>query len=57
MKTLIAALLVACAGARPAHADDLTLGAARQAMAAATAAAARLKAPGGALAIVDAGGP
>ena len=56
MKTLVAALLVACAGVMPAHADDLTLDAARQAMAAATAAAARLKAPGGAIAIVDAGG-
>jgi glc operon protein GlcG len=56
MKTLVAALLVACAGIVPAHADDLTLDAARQAMAAATAAAARLKAPGGAIAIVDAGG-
>jgi glc operon protein GlcG len=56
MKTLVAALLVACAGVVPAHADDLTLDAARQAMTAATAAAARLKAPGGAIAIVDAGG-
>jgi len=56
MKTFVAALLVACAGIVPAHADDLTLDAARQAMAAATAAAARLKAPGGAIAIVDAGG-
>jgi glc operon protein GlcG len=56
MKTLVAALLVACAGVTPAHADDLTLDAARQAMTAATAAAARLKAPGGAIAIVDAGG-
>ncbi len=56
MKTLVAALLVACAGVMPAHADDLTLDAARQAMAAATATAARLKAPGGAIAIVDAGG-
>ena len=56
MKTFVAALLVTCAGLAPAHADDLTLDAARQAMAAATAAAARLKAPGGAIAIVDAGG-
>lgn len=56
MKTFVAALLVTCAGLVPAHADDLTLDAARQAMAAATAAAARLKAPGGAIAIVDAGG-
>ena len=56
MKTIFAALFVACAGVMPAHADDLTLDAARQAMAAATAAAARLKAPGGAIAIVDAGG-
>lgn len=56
MKTFVAALFVACAGIVPAHADDLTLDAARQAMAAATAAAARLNAPGGAIAIVDAGG-
>ena len=56
MKPLLAALLVACAGVMPAYADDLTLDAARQAMAAAHAAAVRLKAPGGAIAIVDAGG-
>jgi glc operon protein GlcG len=56
MKTLVAALLVACGGVTAAHADDLTLDAARQAMAAATSAASRLKAPGGAIAIVDAGG-
>ncbi|MGD9906017.1 MAG: heme-binding protein [Vicinamibacterales bacterium] len=56
MKTVVATLIVACAGIVPAHADDLTLDAARQAMAAATATAARLKAPGGAIAIVDAGG-
>ncbi len=56
MKPILAALLVACAGVMPAHADDLTLDAARQAMASAIATAARLKAPGGAIAIVDAGG-
>ncbi len=56
MKTFFALLLVACAGVMPARADDLTLDAARQSMRAASAAAARLKAPGGAVAIVDAGG-
>lgn len=56
MKTFLALLFVACAGVRPAHANDLTLDAARQSMRAASAAAARLKAPGGAVAIVDAGG-
>jgi uncharacterized protein GlcG (DUF336 family) len=56
MKPILAALLVACVGAVPAQADDLTLDAARQAMASAIATAARLKAPGGAIAIVDAGG-
>lgn len=56
MKTILTALLVACAGVVPAHADDLTLDAARQAMSVGTAAAARLKAPGGAIAIVDSGG-
>jgi uncharacterized protein GlcG (DUF336 family) len=56
MRTILAALLVACAGVLPAHADDLTLGAARQAIEAARAAAQRLKAPGGAIAVVDTGG-
>ena len=56
MRPLLAALFVACAGLQPAHADDLTLDAARQALAAAHAAATRLKAPGGSIAIVDTGG-
>ncbi len=56
MKTFVAALLIACAGVRPAHADDLTVDAARTALRAAAAAAMRLQAPGGAVAIVDAGG-
>lgn len=56
MRAMLVALLVACAGVLPAHADDLTLDAARRAVIAAHAAATRLKAPGGAIAIVDAGG-
>jgi glc operon protein GlcG len=56
MKTILATLLVASAGVLPAHAADLTLDAARQAMRTAVTAAQRLQAPGGAIAIVDAGG-
>ncbi|MEZ5294485.1 MAG: heme-binding protein [Vicinamibacterales bacterium] len=56
MKASVLALVVLCAGAMPAHADDLNLDAARQAVKAANAAALRLKAPGGAIAIVDTGG-
>lgn len=56
MRAVLAALLVACAGLVPAHAGDLPLDAARQAVMAANAAAQRLKAPGGSIAIVDAGG-
>jgi uncharacterized protein GlcG (DUF336 family) len=56
MRTVVAALLVACAGVLPAHADDVTLDAARQALRAGSAAAQRLKAPGGSIAVVDAGG-
>jgi glc operon protein GlcG len=56
MKTCLATLIVACAGVLPAHAGGLTLDAARQAMTAAVAAAQRLHAPGGAVALVDDGG-
>lgn len=56
MRTLIATMLVAAAGVLPAYADDLTLAAARQALQAGTAAAQRLKAPGGSIAVVDTGG-
>lgn len=56
MKTFLATLFVACAGVLPAHAGGLTLDAARQAMSAAVAAAQRLHAPGGAVALVDDGG-
>jgi glc operon protein GlcG len=56
MRTVVALVLVACAGVMPAHADDLTLDAARQALKAGSAAAQRLKAPGGSIAVVDAGG-
>lgn len=56
MRALLSALIVACAGIVPAHAGDLPLDAARQAVKTAAAAAQRLKAPGGSVAIVDAGG-
>lgn len=56
MKTFLATLFVACAGVLPAHAGGLTLDAARQAMSAAVAAAQRLHAPGGSVALVDDGG-
>lgn len=56
MRPLIATVIVACAGVLPAHAGDLSLDAARRAMRSGSAAALTLKAPGGAIALVDAGG-
>ncbi|MGE0812635.1 MAG: heme-binding protein [Vicinamibacterales bacterium] len=56
MKPFVLALVAVCAGILPARADDLNLDAARSAIKAANAAAQRLKAPGGAIAVVDTGG-